>query len=311
MAKVIASHNGLKATERAYDLLLQGAPVVDAVVEGVTLVEDDPDDHTVGYGGLPNEAGVVELDAAVMDGATHRGGAVAALEGIRHAARVAKLVMQQTKRVMLAGEGARRFALANGFHEENLLTESARKQWLDWLRKRSDRDDWLPPDEQRERETRDFERPTGTVHVSAIDDAGNLACATSTSGHAFKMPGRVGDSPILGSGLYVDNEVATCGAVGWGEGTMQDCASAAVIELIRGGATPEDAAVELLERMARHAQPWQRKSDGRPGFNIRLFVLAKNGAHSGASLWGPAQMAVCDENGNRLEAIRGQSQRSE
>lgn len=302
--KCIASHNGLEATRRAYELLSQGADTLDAVVAGVTLVEDDPTETTVGYGGLPNEAGIVELDAAVMHGPTHRAGAVAALQNVRHPAQVAQLVMQQTRRVMLVGEGALQFAKANGFAEEDLLTEEARRKWLTWRRKQREDSDWIPPtaaDEAAAKMKPDFERPTGTVHVSAINEAGEISCATSTSGHAFKLPGRVGDSPIVGAGLYVDNAIGSCGSIGWGEANMENLSSFAAVEQLRSGAEPVEAGLAILRRMAEHAHSYQRDAQGRPTFNVRLFLLTKSGQHAGVTLWGPQQIAVTDASGTRLE----------
>jgi N4-(beta-N-acetylglucosaminyl)-L-asparaginase len=310
--KSIASHNGLAATQKAYELLAAGRSTLDAVVEGVTLIEDDPDELTVGYGGLPNEDGVVQLDAAVMDGPTHRAGAVAALEDVRHAAKVARLVMEQTKRVMLVGEGARRFALANGFPAENLLTEKARRMWHYWRRRRSQVDDWLDPtpDEADLDAQAWFDRhfyhagpaPSGgTVHCSAIDAAGNMSCTTTTSGHAFKLAGRVGDSPILGAGLYVDNDVGSCGSIGHGEANMQHLSSFAVVELMRQGRSPRDAGMEILQRIAAKSPPYERDAEGRASFNLQLFILASDGTHAGVAMWGPKQIAVTDSRGTRLE----------
>jgi len=192
IVKVISSKNGLEATRRAYQMIADGHDTLDAVVAGVSLVEDDPNDTTVGLGGLPNEDGVVELDAAVMHGPTHRAGGVAALRNVRSAARLAQLVMEQTDHVLLVGEGALRFARAQGFVEENLLTEKARKIWLYWRRTRSDNDDWLPPPKEKlDPEVRKFfERPTGTIHCAAINAKDDLSCTTSTSGLALKLPGQ-------------------------------------------------------------------------------------------------------------------------
>ena len=305
--KVIASHNGLNATKRAYEVLSEGGSPLDACVEGIALVEDDPEELTVGYGGLPNEDGVVELDAAVMDGATHRGGAVAALRGIRHPTKVARLVMEQTTRVLLAGDGALKFAKACGFAEENLLTEQAFRMWNYWLRNRSDKDDWLAPSaddaelDVRQWFEKHFYSSGGTVHCAALDAAGNMACATSTSGHPFKIAGRVGDSPILGAGLYVDDKVGTCGAIGQGEATMQHCSSFAVVELMRGGRSPLDAGLEALRRIAKKTEPYLCDEDGHPKFNLQLFVLAQDGTHAGVAMRGKKQIAVTDEHGTRLE----------
>lgn len=304
--KVIASHNGWKAASRAFELLTAGQSPLDAVVAGVTLVEDDPQDLTVGYGGLPNEDGVVELDAAVMDGRTHRGGAVACLRNVRHPTQVARLVMQQTNRVLLAGEGALRFARANGFPEEDLLTDKARRMWLHWKRTRSAVDDWTPPaTHEAELDVKTwFEKQFyggGTVHVSALDAAGDLACATSTSGHAFKLAGRVGDSPILGAGLYVDNDVGSCGSIGHGEANLQHVSSFAAVELMRAGRSPAEAGLEVLRRVVAKCPANQRDEQGRPTFNLQFFLLAKDGTHAGVALWGPKRIAVSDERGTRLE----------
>ncbi|MBC7856839.1 MAG: N(4)-(beta-N-acetylglucosaminyl)-L-asparaginase [Pirellulaceae bacterium] len=310
--KVIASHNGLAAAERAYQRLQAGLSPLDAVVDGVSLIEDDPEETTVGYGGIPNEDGVVELDAAVMDGKTHRGAGVAALQRVRHPSQVARLLMEQTNRVLLVGEGALKFARANGFAEENLLTEHARQVWLHWKRTRSQIDDWRAPlPESVDPKVKKwfevhFRGPAGhgkigTVHVSAIGPGGDLACCTSTSGHAFKMPGRVGDSPILGAGLYADNDVGSCGSIGHGEANLENVTSFAAIELMRGGLWPEQAGLELLRRIAAKTRPEQRDGEGRPKFNLWLYVLAKDGSYAGVTMHGPKQYAIADENGARLE----------
>lgn len=323
--RVIASANGLKATEKAYQLLIAGADTLEAAIEGVTLVENDPEDVTVGYGGLPNENGVVELDAAVMHGPTHRAGAVAALQRIRNPARLAKLVMEQTDHVLLVGEGASQFARANGFPEENLLTEKARKIWLYWKQTHSDRDDWLPPSiESLDPAVREFfklgddhipgasalqyrrseavERPTGTIHCACINAAGDISCTTTTSGLAFKMPGRVGDSPIIGAGLYVDNEIGSCGSTGRGEANLQNLSSMAAVELMRGGASPRDAGLEIMRRVVKHTtQQHLLGADGKPNFGLKFYVLNKRGEYAGISLWGPTKFAVTDANGTRLE----------
>ena len=311
--KIVASHNGLAAAARARELLLSGAAPLDACVEGVTLVEDDPEEHSVGYGGIPNEDGVVELDAGVMDGRTRRGAGVAALRGIRHPSRVARLLMQQTNRVLLVGEGALAFARANGFVEENLLTDKARRIWLHWKRTRSKIDDWHePPAEAVDPDVAAwFARHSsplapregrGTVHVAALSDAGDLACCTSTSGHAFKMAGRVGDSPILGAGLYADNEAGTCGSLGHGEANLENCSSFAAVELMRAGRSPEEAGLEILRRIAARAHADQRDAQGRPRFNLWLYLLSPDGRHAGVTMWGPKQFALADEQGPRLEA---------
>lgn len=310
--KVIGSHNGLAAVRRAYELLASGTLPLDACVEGVSLVEDDPDETSVGYGGIPNEEGMVELDAAVMDGRTHRGAGVAALRSVRHPSRVARRLMEQTSRVLVVGEGALTFARANGFAEENLLSDRARRIWLHWKRTRSTIDDWRSPAEG----TVDpdvkawfdshYGGPAGhgkvgTVHVAAIDHRGDVACCTSTSGHAFKLPGRVGDSPILGAGLYVDNGVGSCGSIGHGEANLENLTSFAAVELMRSGQSPRDAGLAMLARIVEKTRPDQRDGQGRPRFNLWLYLLAKDGTHAGVTMWGPKQFAIADEKGARLE----------
>jgi len=323
--RVISSANGLGAVAKASAELQAGADPLDAVIAGVSLVEDDPDDLTVGYGGLPNEDGVVELDAAVMHGPTHRAGAVAALQGIRHPASVAKLVMRMTDHVLLVGEGARRFAVYNGFVEENLLTETARKIWMYWKRTRSLRDDWIAPAlDEVDPEVREFfrleaddvpgtdalvyqrsealERPTGTIHCSAMNHLGDISCTTTTSGLAFKIAGRVGDSAVIGAGLYCDNAVGSCGSTGRGEANLQHASSATAVELMRQGATPREAGLELLRRVVAHTrEPHLIGKDGRPNFGLKLYLLSKTNQYAGVSLWGPTEFAVADAQGARLE----------
>ena len=313
--KTIASHNGLQATERAYGCLEQGQSPLDAVVAGVTVVEDDPEDRTVGYGGLPNEDGQVELDAAVMDGRTHRGAGVGALRSVRHVAQVAQRLLEQTQRSLLVGEGALQFALANGFPQENLLTEQSRRMWLYWKRMRSQQDDWkAPPEEDSDLDVRqwyrkhfygrDRDRSGGTVHCSAIDPGGAMACATSTSGHAFKIAGRVGDSPILGAGLYVDQQGGCCGSIGHGEANLQNLSSFAAVEYLRQGMDAETAGLQVLQRIVENVAPAECDEQGRPRFNLQLFLLTHDGCHAGVSIWGGKQIAVTDEQGTRLEDCR-------
>ncbi len=318
--KVVSSANGLEATRRAYTLINEGRDVLEAVVEGVAIVEDDPKDTSVGYGGLPNEDGVVELDAAVMHGPRHRAGGVASIQNIRHPAQVAMKVMDQTDHVLLVGDGARRFARAHGFAEENLLTERARKIWLRWKQSLSDRDDWLLPEDDTDpdvteffrrnstivnvagKQRRVFQRPTGTIHCGGMNANGDICCTTTTSGLAFKIPGRVGDSPIIGAGLYCDNEVGSCGSTGRGEANLQNLASYAAVEFMRQGMSPGEAGLEVCRRIASHTR---RKDlldeNGRPSFGLKFYLLDKAGNHAGVTLWGPSKFAVTDEKGTRLE----------
>ncbi|MCH7873512.1 MAG: isoaspartyl peptidase/L-asparaginase, partial [Planctomycetes bacterium] len=209
---VMASANGVATCNLAIEKLRAGESLLDAVVAGVTLVEDNPKDMSVGYGGLPNEDGVVELDSCVMDGLTHKAGGVASIQNIRNPAKVALLVMRRTDHVLIVGDGARRFAVAHGFKEQDMLTPESRARWLKWKESLSDRDDWLSEEEaagkqsSRFPELEEFERHWGTINCCALDANGNLGGVTTTSGLSFKIPGRVGDSPIIGAGLYVDND---------------------------------------------------------------------------------------------------------
>jgi N4-(beta-N-acetylglucosaminyl)-L-asparaginase len=338
--KAISSANGRPATERAYEMIMAGEDPLDAAIAGVTIVENDPNDTSVGYGGLPNEIGVVELDAAVMHGPTHRAGAVASLQNIKNPASLAKLVMDLTDHVLLVGNGALQFARAMGYQEENLLTERARKIWLYWKQSNSNRDDWLtPPDGEVDPEVAEFfklssrrpaqpkraegmaesklargaqkfERPTGTIHCAAMNAAGDISCTTTTSGLAFKIPGRVGDSPIVGAGLYVDNEVGSCGSTGRGEANLQNMCSFAAVELMRNGASPEEAGMEVLRRVAKTTEPRLRNEAGQPDFNLKFYLLAKDGRHAGVSMWGPSKFAVTDKQGTRLEDCKSLYRRS-
>jgi N4-(beta-N-acetylglucosaminyl)-L-asparaginase len=309
-AVAVASSNGLKAVRLAYEQLQAGTNSVDAAVAGVILVELDPKDYTVGYGGLPNFDGVVQLDAAVMHGPTAKAGAVAALEGVKTPSQVARLVMQRTDHVLLVGKGARRFATMHGFPDENLLTDFSRKVWRFWRENLSTRDDWLEtplegldPDVRRFYErNRELFRPTGTIHLSALTPSGDLGCCTTTSGLAFKIPGRVGDSPLIGAGLYCDNDVGSAGGTGRGESGILSSASHTAVEFMRQGLEPEAALLKTLERVVHlNRDPRLRRPDGRPNFNLRLYAVSKTGAYGSAAIWSGGQFAVCNARGARLE----------
>ena len=287
---VIASGNGLQATARAMELIQQGKDAVEAVVSGVTIVEDDPSDNSVGYGGLPNEEGVVELDASVMHGLTGRGGAVAALQNIRNPASVARVVMERTDHVLIVGAGALKFAKAHGFKEENLLTEAAREAWLKWKERLSNEDDWLPPHDEKTKDISQFiqkaKRHYGTINCNALDQKGNLSGCTTTSGLAFKIPGRVGDSPILGAGLWVDNDVGAAGSTGRGEANLLACSSVMVVEYMRDGKSPEAACLLACERIAHQTKMRRlRDENGRPNFDVRFYAISKKGEYGSASIW--------------------------
>lgn len=313
---VIASGNGLAATARAMELLLNAARPADAVVEGVKIVEDDPNDMSVGYGGLPNEEGVVELDASVMDGPLHRAGSVAALRNIKNPAAVALLVMRRTDHVMLVGEGALRFARAMGFKEEDLLTDAAREAWLRWKANLGKNDDWLDDDEREDRRpgaSRNEAPPGvvlpdapipftwGTINCSAVDAAGDLASCTTTSGLSYKLPGRVGDSPIVGAGMYCDNAVGAAGATGRGEAVIQVCGAFAVVRAMEDGLPPTDACLSVLKRLADRTREKRLLNDmGQPNFNVTLYALRKDGSYGSASLRKGGSFAVHDGQHNRV-----------
>jgi N4-(beta-N-acetylglucosaminyl)-L-asparaginase len=243
------------AVETAWEILRNGGTAVDAVEKAANVIELDPEDTGVGYGGLPNENGVVQLDASFMDGKTYSAGAVACLENIKTPVSVAKLVMQHTDHVLLVGAGALQFAKAWGFPEENLLTEKARKIWLRWKEEMSQDDDWGVPDHLKNKVTGEsywhnfpeIEHHYGTVNVLGIDMNGDIAGCTTTSGLSFKLNGRVGDSPIIGAGLYVDNEVGAAGATGRGEDVLKSCASYYMVLRMKDGRTPQQACEDALQ----------------------------------------------------------------
>ncbi len=301
----IASGNGLPAVTKAMELIRQGTDALDAVIAGVNIVEDDPNDTSVGYGGLPNEEGVVELDAAVMHGPTHRAGAVASLRNIKNPSRVARLVMERTDHVLLVGEGALRFAKAHGFIEENLLTDRAREEWLRWKETLSTKDDWLPPHTADDKDVgsifEPFFRHTGTIHCGALDQNGNISCVTTTSGLAFKIPGRVGDSPIIGAGLYCDNEVGSAGSTGRGEANLINCSSVMVVEFMRAGKSPEQACLEACKRIVQHNKMRRLKDDaGRPTFNVNFYAINKRGEYGAAAIYSGSKFALHDGTSARL-----------
>ncbi len=316
----VSSSNGVKAVELAVRRMQEGADPLDAAIAGVNLVEDDPADMTVGYGGVPNEEGVVQLDASVMHGPTGRAGAVAALEGMKNPTKLAKLVMESTDHVLLVGPGARHFATINGFGNENLLTEKARKVWLFWKQNLSDKDKWLEPEPGRyppevkefieEFGWDEFRRPQrgGTIHLSAVDGRGDLAGCTSTSGLFFKMPGRVGDSPLIGAGCFTDNEVGSAGSTGRGEANILVGGGHLVVELMRQGKHPRDACLMTLERIARTTREKRLlAAPGRPNFDISFYAVSKAGQYGSAVMYAFSstgkrrQFAVADASGARKE----------
>lgn len=306
----ISSLNGMKAVQIAVEMVRDGSDTLDAVVAGVNPVEEDPRDTSVGYGGLPNEDGIVQLDSSVMHGPTRRGGAVAAIQGVKTPSKVAKLVLERTDHVLIVGEGAARFAEAHGFKREDLLTDRAREVWLRWKENLSERDDWLSPKEAEivaGTEFAAFVRDHGTINCNVVDANGDISGVTTTSGLAFKIPGRVGDSPILGAGLYVDNDIGACGSTGRGEANLLDCCSFLIVENMRRGAHPKDACIETLKRVARKTVASRLLTDdGRPNFGLSFYALNKQGEYAGATIWGEVngrttQFSVNDGGESRAE----------
>jgi len=303
---VISSGNGLRqdgngAVVIAMEKIAVGVDPVDAVVAGVAHVENDPTDHSVGLGGLPNELGVVQLDSSVMHGPTHKAGAVGAIEGIKNPAAVALLVLKRTDHVMLVGQGAKDFALKMGFKEENLLTEEARKIWVRWKQNQNPNDDWLdegqndfpPPAHTRVEPGQPF--TYGTINCSAVSDDGTVASCTTTSGLSYKIPGRVGDSPIVGAGMFVDNEIGAAGATGRGEAAIQNCCAYEVVRAMGEVMTPTQACLETLRRVAaRTKQKRLINEKGQPNFGLSLYAVRKDGAYGAATMHGHYRFAVHD-----------------
>lgn len=293
-----ATREGVTTT--AYEIMLKGGHPLDAAVKGVNVSELDPRDTSVGYGGDPNEEGFHQLDASVMSGPDgNNAGSVAALENIKTPSSVARLVMERTDHLMLVGRGALKFAKMHGFKEEDLLTEEARRHWVDWKENLSDRDFYHPPHFKYKPEG------GGTINVLTLDANGDIAGCTSTVGHHFKIVGRVGDSPIIGAGLYVDNAVGAAGATGHGAESMKVCASFLAVEKMREGLSPREACMAVCRRVSeRHG--------GNPLFGLKLVALNKQGEYGSCSLRGRidektgklkgADFGVHDARGHRMEA---------
>lgn len=313
------------AVERAFRLITEGRDVLDALIAGVNIPELDPEETGIGYGALPNADGVVQLDASCMHGPKKRAGAVAALEGVRTPSLVAKAVADYTDHHLLAGKGAQDFARALGFTiEDDLNTERSRRLWLEW-KQRMDPQRWLDPDSDARkpptgsRPPEFYERALeagrsmvrdglvpegsfwGTINCNGIGPNGDICGVTSTSGLAWKIPGRVGDSPILGAGLYVDNDVGAAGSTGRGEANLFNLSSFLIVEAMRRGAHPKDAGMEALRRIkANTVERRLLNSRGNPNFNIRFFVLDKLGRWAGVAMYrsGETKFAICTENGS-------------
>ena len=321
---MVSSANGVNALPKGMEILRGGGDTLDAAVAAVTIVEDDPNDDSVGYGGLPNEEGVVELDASVMHGPTRRAGSVASVQKIKNVARLAKTVMERTNHVMIVGDGARRFGVAEGFEEMNLLTEHSRKIWLAWKAKTSF--NWRPgidSPEWKEHMSRLFDGDaekiayaeqriahpiTGTINCLAVSAKGEVSGTTTTSGLSWKIPGRVGDSPIIGAGLYVDGDVGGAGSTGKGEENIKISGGHTIVEMMRKGMKPTDACLEALGRVARNYNGDKKKL---ATFHLYYYAVNKDGEFGSASLWKNgyeagkvAKFAVCDGAGSRLETCR-------
>lgn len=317
---VVASANGhqfknggeLTCVAQAFSLIEKGQDVLDALIAGVTIVELDPLDDSVGYGGLPNSEGIVQLDASCMHGPLQRAGGVACLEGVRTPSWVARAVMQQTDHHLLVGKDAQAFARQLGFKiESDLNTEHSRALWLEWKR-RSDAAHWLDP-EKRSALHQDIrmamvkegkisgDHVYGTINCNGVGLKGEICGTTTTSGLAYKIPGRVGDSPILGAGLYVDQVAGAAGSTGRGEANLFGCSSFLIVELMRRGMKPKDAGMEALRRI--HQRTTEKRlfnARGLPNFNVTFYVVNAMGEVAGVSLYA-SKFAVCDSHGPRLE----------
>jgi N4-(beta-N-acetylglucosaminyl)-L-asparaginase len=325
---VIASDNGIRGVKVAYDMMMQGGDPLDAAIAGVNIQELDPEDQSVGLGGLPNAEGVVQLDASVMHGPTKRAGSVAALEDIATPSLVAKAVMDYTDHVMLVGAGARRFALEMGFTPQSLLTEKSRQYWLRWRANLNPDDAWLD-----HRDDVKIAKPTqpprsssripafrqgdaepgshlffdehgvphtyGTINMNAVTANGDIGSVTTTSGLSWKIPGRIGDSPIIGAGQYCDNEVGAAGSTGRGEANIKVCGAFLAVEFMRLGMSPEAALMKVMERTIAMTEKRLLNDKGRPYFDLQFYAINKKGEFAGATAYEGSSFAVCDAQGPR------------
>ena len=323
---VIASANGHRYTnggpktcvETAFEQMMAGTDVLDALIAGVNIVELDPLDTSVGYGGLPNADGVVQLDAAVMHGPKRRAGAVGAVEGVRVPSLLAKAVMDSTDHHLIVGKDAQDFAQNQGFGiEADLNSETSRHAWSEWKR----RVELLQGLDPLLREAAlqqvmasmvadgliDDNHIYGTINCNGVNAKGEVSGVTSTSGMAWKVPGRLGDSPILGAGLYVDGDVGAAGSTGRGEANLFGLSSMLIVEEMRRGKHPKDAGLEACRRIQSNTVETRLLNDkGLPNFNVKFYILNTRGDYAGVGLYAPhggGEFAVCDENGARLEAI--------
>ena len=336
---VIASSNGNwfknggteTCVAKAFGLMTRGSDVLDALVEGVNIVELDPEDYSVGYGGVPNADGVVQLDSSCMHGPLKRAGGVASLEGVRTPSRVAREVMNRTDHHLLVGKGAQQFARQMGFRiEEDLNTDRSRKLWFEWKQRTDPKH--FPTAKEREialdgvRRQMGRERSFsaahmyGTINCDGINAKGENCGVTTTSGLFFKIPGRVGDSPILGAGLYVDGSVGAAGSTGRGEANLYGLSSFLIVENMRRGMHPKDAGMEALKRIrANTVEKRLRRKNGDPNFNINFYAINAKGEHAGVAMYAEdeeergwagetgraVRYALCDEKGPRSLQVEG------
>lgn len=313
---VISSSNGNKyknggtqtCVEKAFSMITGGSDVLDALIAGVNIVELDPEDSSVGYGGLPNAEGVVQLDSCCMHGPKKRAGGVAEIEGVRTPSKVAQMVMDLTDHHLLVGKGAQEFARNMGFKiEDDLNTEKSRKAWLEWKR-RTDPLHYLTPEDRKTAYNRvvlemiadgwiDPEHYYGTINCDGISPKGEICGVTTTSGLAWKIPGRAGDSPILGAGLYVDGEVGAAGSTGRGEANLFNLCSFVIVDEMRRGAHPKDAALTALKRVAKNTiEKRLLNAKGQPNFGLNFYCLNAKGEYAGVAMY-ESTYAVCTENG--------------
>ena len=327
---VISSANGnlyknggpRTGVEEAFARLMKGDDVLDAVIAGVNIVELDPEDDSVGYGGLPNADGVVQLDSCCMHGPKKRAGGVACIEGVRTPSLVARAVADLSDHHLIVGRGAQEFARRLGFKiEDDLNTENSRKQWLEWKR-RVDPEHYLDPAKREQAATAarlsmvadgllDPQKMYGTINMSGVNPKGEICGVTTTSGLAWKIPGRVGDSPILGAGLYVDGAIGAAGSTGRGEANLYNLSSYLIVENLRRGMAPKDAGMDALKRIrANTVEKRLLAKDGRPLFGVSFYILNARGEHAGVSMYGvsegkPVRYAFCNENGPQTIAVEG------